>query len=83
MVVLPVPTSPVSKMRPLRAWIPYVSSSNDSCVCGVKNRYRGSGLILNGFSHSAKKCLYMLARSVELRIVYRVDLSTGPRATIN
>src|SRR5258708_35858023 len=59
-VVFPVPTSPVSVMNPLRACIPYISPDSASSICLVRNRYRGSGLTLNGFSFSPKKLLYII-----------------------
>src|SRR5258707_10622096 len=62
-VVFPVPTSPVSVMNPLRACIPYISPDSASSICLVRNRNRGSGLTLNGFSFSPKKLLYIFVWS--------------------
>src|SRR3977135_3230258 len=58
-VVFPVPTSPVNRMNPLRVSMPYVRQASASCVLCVRNRERGSGLTLNGFSLSPKNFLYI------------------------
>src|SRR5215467_904340 len=39
--------------------MPYISPDSASSICLVRNRYRGSGFTLNGFSFSPKKLLYM------------------------
>ena len=62
-VVFPVPTSPVNVMNPLRVCMPYINPESASSICFVRNRYRGSGLTLNGFSFSPKKLLYMIVWS--------------------
>src|SRR6476660_1078239 len=40
--------------------MPYIKPDSASSICFVKNRYRGSGFTLNGFSFSPKKLLYMI-----------------------
>src|SRR4030095_7044097 len=40
--------------------MPYINPDSASSICFVKNRYRGSGFTLNGFSFSPKKLLYMI-----------------------
>src|SRR5215472_8652464 len=41
--------------------MPYIRLDKVSSICLVRNRYRGSGLTLNGFSFSSKNLLYMVA----------------------
>ena len=59
-VVLPVPTSPVSTMNPLRAEMPYSSVARASRVCGIMYMKRGSGLPAKGLLCRWKKLLYMI-----------------------
>src|SRR5206468_8063192 len=40
--------------------MPYIRPDKVSSVCLVRNRYRGSGFTLNGFSFSPKKLLYII-----------------------
>src|SRR5215470_11051442 len=40
--------------------MPYIRPDSASSICLVRNRYRGSGFTLNGFSFSPKKLLYMI-----------------------
>src|SRR4249920_1822077 len=63
MVVLPVPTSPVMAMNPLRLCTPYIRLARASSCCGLRKRNEGSGLMLNGFWVKPKKALYMFTRS--------------------
>ena len=51
-VVLPVPTSPVRTVKPVLSRTPYSSWASASRWPGVRNRNRGSGVVLNGFSRS-------------------------------
>src|SRR5215470_13947541 len=39
--------------------MPYIRPDSASSICLVRNRYRGSGFTLNGFSFSPKKLLYI------------------------
>ncbi len=51
-VVLPVPTSPVSRMNPFRSWIPYNRFASASLWLSLRKRKCGSGVTLKGFAVS-------------------------------
>src|SRR5438105_1485086 len=43
--------------------MPYIRPDKVSSVCLVRNRYRGSGFTLNGFSFNPKNLLYIVSIS--------------------
>ena len=58
-IVLPVPTSPVNWMKPPLSVTPYMRCARPSPCRSLMNRYRGSGVIVKGFSLRPKKVVYM------------------------
>ncbi len=68
-VVLPAPTSPVSRTKPPSLLIPYIRCASASACPALRKKKWGSGTMEKGFLENPKYSSYMVSQSSHIDLV--------------